>query len=249
MSAVELFVLIVPRDLTDGYGLYFREAGIRTLFSFPCGGTAGAGILSRLGLEKNEKTLFLAVMDRKGARKLMNGCVTDMGLKMSGNGIAMIVPMQAVGGATALKVLADNMPIDPDEVKPMDKKPTFPCSLLVAICEKDHSDEVMAAAIAGGAGGGTVIHAKGTAGETMKKFLGVSLATEKEMVLILVRRETRDAVMRRVMDLAGVDTPAHTIMFALPVEETAGVRSLEAPAETPGKTDESADAQKGAETV
>ena len=29
MSAVELFVLIVPRDLTDGYGLYFREAGIR----------------------------------------------------------------------------------------------------------------------------------------------------------------------------------------------------------------------------
>ena len=46
MSAVELFVLIVPRDLTDGYGLYFREAGVRTLFSFPCGGTAGAGPIS-----------------------------------------------------------------------------------------------------------------------------------------------------------------------------------------------------------
>ena len=44
MSAVTLVMLIVPRDLTEGYGLYFREAGIRTLFSFPCGGTAGAGI-------------------------------------------------------------------------------------------------------------------------------------------------------------------------------------------------------------
>ena len=70
-----------------------------------------------------------------------------------------------------------------------------------------------------------------------------------EMVLILVRRETRDAVMRHVMDSAGVDTPAHTIMFALPVEETAGVRSLEAPEEPREETEESADARKEAETV
>ncbi len=228
MSAAELFVLIVPRELTDGYGLYFREAGVRTVFSFPCSGTAGAGILSRLGLEKNEKTLFCFFMDPPGAGKLIRGCISDMGLSMSGNGIAMRLPVQAVGGASALKVLSDNVPIERNGVKPMDKKPSYPFLLLVAICEGGHSDEVMDAARAGGAGGGTVVHAKGTAGEMTKKFLGISLASEKEMVLILTPRRDRDAVMHAVMDSAGIDTPAHTILFALPVEETAGVRIPEA---------------------
>ncbi len=234
MSAVNLFVVIVPRELTDGYGLYFREAGYGTLFSFPCCGTAGAGILSRLGLEKNEKTLFFCLADRASAKKLIRGCVTDMGLRLSGNGIAMRIPVQAAGGATALKALTGKSAEELNEVKAMEKKTAFPGTLLVAICENGHSDEVMDAAREAGAGGGTVVHAKGTAGEMARDFLGVPLASEKDMVLILTAREGRDAIMRAVMDRAGVDTPAHTLVFALPVEETAGVRSMEKTEEEDG---------------
>ena len=84
----------------------------------------------------------------------------------------------------------------------------------------------MEAARSAGAGGGTVVHAKGTAAEEARKFLGVSLAAEKEMVLILLRQETRRAVMRAIMDQAGVHTPAHTILFSLPVEDIAGLKSV-----------------------
>jgi hypothetical protein len=31
--------------------------------------------------------------------------------------------------------------------------------------------------------------------------------------------------MRSIMDKAGIDTPAHTIVFTLPVESIAGLRS------------------------
>lgn len=101
-----------------------------------------------------------------------------------------------------------------------------PCVLLVAICESGHAETVMDAARPAGARGGTVVHAKGTAGELVKKFLGVSLATEKEMILILVSRRSRDDVMQAVMEKAGIHSPAHTVLFALPVEHVAGLRSV-----------------------
>ncbi len=230
MSAVNLFLLIIPRELTDGYGLYLRTAGLKTTFSFPCEGTANPRILSRLGLEKNEKTLILSMMDGTSAQKLMENCISDMGLNMPGNGIAMRIPVQAAGGATALKLLTENMPVNPDKEKTMEQN-TFPCSLVVAICVGGHSDDVMKAARNAGAGGGTVVHAKGTAGELAEKFLGISLADEKDLVLILAARKNRDGIMRAVMDQAGLQSDAHTVCFALPVESVAGLRSILAEAE------------------
>ena len=45
----------------------------------------------------------------------------------------------------------------------------------------------MDAARAAGAGGGTVIHAKGTGMEGAAQFLGMELVNEKELVLIVSR--------------------------------------------------------------
>ena len=225
MSAVNLTILIIPRELTDGYFLFLREAGLRSLFSFPCEGTASSGVLRRIGLEKNEKTLIWAMMDEGSARKLMKRCVSDMGLNMPGNGIALRIPVQAVGGETALKALTENMQIHREEGSTMEQKPEFPNVLIAAICESGHSDEVMKAAYAAGAGGGTVIHAKGTAGILAQKFKVISLAEEKDLVLILSARPNRDPIMRAIMDTAGIDTTAHTIVVTLPVESIAGLRS------------------------
>jgi len=50
----------------------------------------------------------------------------------------------------------------------------------------------MDAARSAGAGGGTVIHANGTGMESARKFLGVSLAAEKEIIFIVTRTEEKD---------------------------------------------------------
>ena len=62
--------------------------------------------------------------------------------------------------------------------------------LLVAIANQGCIDTVMDVARSVGAGGGTVIHAKGTGMETAEKFLGVSLAAEKEIILIVNKKRT-----------------------------------------------------------
>ena len=99
--------------------------------------------------------------------------------------------------------------------------------LLVVIADQGYTDMIMDAARAADAPGGTVIHAKGTGTEQAERFLGVSIAAEKEMIFMVTRREGKNAIMRAIMDKAGLASKARAIVFSLPVTETAGMRLLE----------------------
>ena len=83
----------------------------------------------------------------------------------------------------------------------------------------------MDAARAAGATGGTAVHAKGTGTELAKKFFGVSLASEKELIFILASAETRKPIMKAIME--GANPKAGAIVFSLPVTDTAGLRLME----------------------
>lgn len=85
----------------------------------------------------------------------------------------------------------------------------------------------MEAARSAGAHGGTVIHAKGTGMQAADKFMGVSLAIEKEMVFIVAKTEEKNSIMQAVMEKAGLNTKAKAITFSLPVTDTAGLRLVE----------------------
>ena len=105
----------------------------------------------------------------------------------------------------------------------MEEKSKF--VLIIAIADRGNSELVMDAARSAGATGGTVLSAKGT-GAKIAKFFGVVISEEKEMVHVVARRESRDAIMKAIMEKAGSDTPAHGVVFSLPVEQVDGIRSF-----------------------
>ena len=80
----------------------------------------------------------------------------------------------------------------------------------------------MDAARAAGARGGTVLHGKGTGAEQVKKFYNITIAEEKEVVLIVAKTEEKTEIMRSILQKAGPDTPAKAIAFSLPTTEVAG---------------------------
>jgi nitrogen regulatory protein PII len=86
---------------------------------------------------------------------------------------------------------------------------------------------VMDAARAAGAAGGTVIHAKGTGAMSAKKFFGLSIAAEKEMVFIVAKTADKKDIMRAIVQNAGADSEANALVFSLPVNDTAGFRLME----------------------
>ena len=99
--------------------------------------------------------------------------------------------------------------------------------LLVAIANQGYIDTIMDAARSAKAGGGTVIHAKGTGMELAKKYLGVSLVEEKEVILIVTKSREKNQIMKAIMEQAGLDSKERTIVFSLPVTSVAGIRMLE----------------------
>lgn len=103
----------------------------------------------------------------------------------------------------------------------------FDHELIVVVLNEGRTDMVMNAARKAGAGGGTVLHAKGTGAKRGDKFFGVSLADEKEMIFIVSKAEEKAAIMKTIADENGPGTPAGAICFSLPISAVAGLRVLE----------------------
>ena len=55
--------------------------------------------------------------------------------------------------------------------------------LILTIVERGYADDVMDAAKAAGARGGTILHARGTGSKEAEKFFGIIVQPEKELIL------------------------------------------------------------------
>lgn len=228
-----LLNLIVSREDGGAFHAFLSDHGLETTYSLPCRGTASKKLLGLLGLEETEKTLLWAMTSRGRAKRLVEGLVREMGLNMPGAGIAFTAPVGSVAGATSLRRLTGGQEIIIGEVTTMPDAYLY--ELIIAIVNRGHVDTVMDAAREAGAMGGTVLHAKGTDPGEKNRFFGMSIAEEKEMLLILTAACEKGRIMRAVMDKAGVQSPAHTVMFSMPVESVAGLRSVMAAAGQAGE--------------
>ena len=81
------------------------------------------------------------------------------------------------------------------------------------IVNKGYAEDAMAAARKAGAGGGTIIGARGTAKEGDEKFFGMEIVPEKEMLMILVPTEKKDAIVKAVMELDCFSKAGSGIVF------------------------------------
>ena len=99
----------------------------------------------------------------------------------------------------------------------------FEYELILCIVNAGFSDAVMEAARACGAGGGTVIHARGTANKEAETFFKITIQPEKEAVMILVPTRIKDDVLHALYQRVGLQTPGQGIAMALPVDGVVGL--------------------------
>lgn len=220
MDRADLMIVITDRSRGGEFAAWFQAQGAALVLSALGQGTAATEVLDYLGLEATEKAVLLLAAPRSG--RLVRRAARELWLDVPGRGILMAVPISSVGGARARDYLLSWQAEEEDD---MDREITH--ELIVVIANRGHTDQVMDAARSAGAAGGTTIHAKGTGTELARKFMGVSLAAEKEIVLILAKEADRKPIMKAVMTQAGMQTKAQAVTFSLPVTDLAGLRLLE----------------------
>ena len=219
---MELYYIIAVTDADRGevMNALFREAGLPMILSMPGRGTAKNEHLAVYGLGETPKTVTCAVAGAQQAAQLTRAAKRRLFIDIPGNGILLTVPLKSVAGGKTLAYLTNDCKTGGTPHM------EFKHELIVVILNEGYADFVMDAARAAGATGGTAVHAKGTGTELAKKFFGVSLAAEKELIFILSAAETRKPIMKAIMEKAGMQTDAQALAFSLPVTDLAGLRQL-----------------------
>ena len=224
MSELNLMMTITDRALEKRFMSFYREHHLEVILATVGRGTATNEVLDYLGLDEVEKVVCMSVVTGELWKELKEGLQTSLQIDAPGMGIAFIIPMSSIGGKWQLRFLTENQNFTKGEETCL-KDTKY--ELLMAVTNRGYTERVMDAARAAGAAGGTIIHAKGTGMEGAEKFLGVSLVAEKEIVLIVVKKEQKNAIMQGIMKQAGLDSKAKSIVFSLPVTSTVGMRLLE----------------------
>ena len=214
-------IAITDHDRGEAMNALYRAAGLRGILSMPGRGTATSEHLAIYGLDATEKYVISAIGNGSEAEGLIKSAKRKLFIDIPGNGVMLTVPLKSVAGGKTLAYLTDEQKTG--GAPRMD----FEHELIIVILNEGYSDFVMDAARAAGAGGGTVLHAKGTGGTRGEKFFSVSLADEKDMIYIIAHRDEKAAIMRSINEQAGPGSRAGAICFSLPISSVAGLRARE----------------------
>ncbi len=97
--------------------------------------------------------------------------------------------------------------------------------LIIAFVEDSKTDEVMDAAREAGATGATIInHARGEGLAQKKTFFGLSLETQRDVVLFLVEEHLSRHILEKIADIGEFeDQPGTGIAIQIDVEDAVGV--------------------------
>ena len=224
MGNLFLMTTIVDRKVAKKYSELYKENEQHVMFVTLGSGTAANEILDYLGLENTEKAVIFSVQEESAWQKIKRQLQQKLKIDAPGGGIAFTIPLSSIGGKKTLQFLLEGQNYQKEEESTL--KDTVH-ELIVVIADQGNIELIMDAARGAGAYGGTVIHAKGTGMEQAEKFMGVSLAAEKEMIFIVTRKEQKNEIMRAIMEKAGLNSRAKSIVFYLPVTDTAGLRLIE----------------------
>ncbi|MBQ9196209.1 MAG: P-II family nitrogen regulator [Clostridia bacterium] len=219
-SELYLMMTVTGRERMPDFIKLYRDKGLETHFISLGHGTAPQRYMRVLGLNETEKMVCLTIVTGRKWLEVKKAMSVRLRIEAPGVGIAYIAPLSAVGGKRELMFLTEGQGFEKGAETAL--KGTEQ-ELLIAICSQGYSEMVMDAARAVGARGGTVIHARGTGQDKAERFLGISLASEKDLILIVAPAEKKIEMMQRIIHDAGPGTKAGAIVFSLPVTDTAGM--------------------------
>ena len=226
MTGYKYVMIITDREYSGDFEEFLKGRGVKNIIETLANGTAMPSVLDSFGLEKTEKIILGFIAEGGKAAEIKKGLYEEMNLAAAGGGIAVILPIDGIGGESSLKYFSEET--DKGERKAMENT-DYKCVMLTVIADKGNSDTVMEAARGAGATGGTVVRAKGT-GAAIAKFFGITISADKEIIYIVAKREKRDDIMHAIMEKAGKNSGAHGIVFSLPIDAVAGIAGMDAEA-------------------
>ena len=193
MSEVYTMITITSRAKLPDFLTLYEKIQLPLSLVLLGYGTAKDEILDMLGLDRSEKAVLLKTVTGETWKDVKWNLRKKLYIDVPDTGIAFIIPMSSIGGRRELAFFLTGQDYRKGEESVM--KDTN-MELLIIISNQGHNDLVMDAARGAGAYGGTVLHARGTGVNRAELFFGISLASEKDVTLIVTQKSQKNAIMQ-----------------------------------------------------
>ncbi len=221
-SAVELLIAVVDVSQSEKVLRLYRDTHVLVDFVCMAHGTAKTDMLDLLGIGETAKAIVLCLTDRERACLLLEKLGHSLQMRYPGKGIAFTVPINGIG--VRWHKLLTQTDVGSEEAESMSKSERA-CGLdaVVVVMERGYTNVAMDAARKAGARGGTVIAARGIAEDEVKRFFGIEIQAEKEIVFLIVRSEERQEIMTALMKAVGMNTRSHGLVLSVPLSDAIGL--------------------------
>lgn len=237
MSDFKLLMSVVPHDKGEKLTRAAMESGCQGGTVLIGRGLAKTNLEAVLGIGESTKDVILMVVNDDVKDSVKNAIVQATSQEKTNFGELAIVDVDSIFKSGNLSKTEETQNQDDKSQNSQnqdDEKTENPENhqnqkdenmaensneMITVIVNKGYADDIMAAARKAGAGGGTVLNARGTARENDKRFFGMHIVPEKEMLVIVVPSEKKDAVLSAIKAVKCLKEPGMGIVYNSVVED------------------------------
>ena len=186
----KLLVSIVPHDSGELISDAAKSAGAGGGTITMGRGTASNGVLQLLGLGDTSKDIVYILLEDEKCEAVKAAVVAASESKKH-FGVLFTINV-----GSFIKAGNTGSSVNSTEAKGEENY-----QMINVIVNKGYAEDAMAAARKAGAGGGTIINARGTAKEGDAAFFGMKIVPEKDMLIILVPSDKKAAIVEAITAL------------------------------------------------
>jgi hypothetical protein len=221
--AARILVLISTPKLAERATKFYADDNIPLHYRLSALGTASSEMRDILGLDSTEKAALLSILPRDTARDTLARLRRMLKIDSTNSGIAFTIPITAAS-QLALRIMESAESADENTDKRRSTRMgNRKFAMIAAIVNQGYSENVMVAARATGAMGGTVIHSRSVGNDAIAGAWGFAIEDEREIVLIVADSETKLPIMQAISDACGIKSEAQGIVVSMPIEDAIGL--------------------------
>ena len=216
MEAMKMILSIVERGQGTAIQRLYRKRQVPIHLQCPGKGTATSEIMDILGLGSSEKDVVVSFAAASAAKKLLHDLDNELRGHTGGAGIVVSIPISGLNSLVADLAAYHAESLKQKERNEMERTEN---SLILVVCARGCTDDVMSTAKACGARGGTVIKGRLSGLEELEQAYEVELKPEREIVAIVVPTELRGPIMEAINAEHGLRSEAQAVLCSLPIEQ------------------------------
>lgn len=222
-TIARLLLLICTPKLAERAAKLYEADSIPLHYRISAEGTASNEMRNILGFEETEKAALLSILPRDAARDALSRMRRSLKIGSANSGIAFTVPVNGLS-KLVLRIMESGLTSPENNDKRRNNHmENMKYTMIAAIVNQGYSENVMVAARAAGAGGGTVIHSRSVGNDAISGAWGFAIEDEREIVLIVAESETKIQIMQAISDACGIKSEAKGVVVSMPIEDVIGL--------------------------